>query len=138
MFKAALERASDQRAAFLAEACADDPALHAEVQGSGSRRCRPAGRVPRRARRHRSGADSRPEASHEGQRIGAYTLIRRIGRGGMGAVYLAQRHDIDKRSRSSSCARRYTSSAAIERFLLERRLLARLEHPNIARYSTPA
>jgi serine/threonine-protein kinase len=69
------------------------------------------------------------------QRVGAYTVERLIGRGGMGEVWLASRGDGRLEAR---CAVKFLNSFAIQprlasRFRREGRLLARLGHPNIAR-----
>ncbi len=75
------------------------------------------------------------EASIAGQRLGPYELIRSIGRGGMGDVYLAERVDEEFEQQVAikvvSGAR--LSPALVERFRLERQILANLDHPNVAR-----
>src|SRR5262245_3009674 len=69
-------------------------------------------------------------------RIGPYRIIGLIGRGGMGAVYLAERADDQYRKRvalkllPSWCA---GDEQRVRRFVEERQILAALEHPNIAR-----
>jgi serine/threonine protein kinase/Tol biopolymer transport system component/tetratricopeptide (TPR) repeat protein len=70
-----------------------------------------------------------------GQRLGAYQLVKEIGRGGMGAVYLAIRADNEFRKRVAIKLIRggMESEFVIKRFRHERQILARLEHPNIAR-----
>jgi len=70
-----------------------------------------------------------------GLRIGPYEIEREIGRGGMGAVYLAFRADeaFEKKVAIKVTPGALPSSTAVERFLRERRILARLDHPNIAR-----
>jgi eukaryotic-like serine/threonine-protein kinase len=70
-----------------------------------------------------------------GTRIGAYRLEREIGRGGMGAVYLATRADseFDKRVAIKLIRDGLESDFAIRRFRHERQILARLEHAFIAR-----
>ena len=70
-----------------------------------------------------------------GERIGAYRLLTEIGRGGMGAVYLAERADGQYRQRVALKLMRHSkrSDETVRRFLLEREILARLQHPNIAR-----
>ncbi len=74
---------------------------------------------------------SRPVA---GQRIGAWRIIRLIGEGGMGAVFEAVRDDsgFTKRAALKMVGRGATDSSLIPRFEAERRILARLEHRNIA------
>lgn len=76
-----------------------------------------------------------PPSSFEDRRIGQYRIVRELGRGGMGVVLLAQREGAGfeqlvaiKLSRISFQSEFYTL-----RFQEERRILARLEHPNIAR-----
>lgn len=69
---------------------------------------------------------------HEGRRVGAWKLIRRIGRGGMGEVWLGERADGRFEQQVAVKLLRYGLEDA-PRFLREARLLARLQHPNIAR-----
>ena len=66
------------------------------------------------------------------ERIGPYRLIREIGRGGMGTVYLAER-DGDFTQRVAIKTLRAAGAGAPRRFEEERRILARLQHPGIAR-----
>jgi tetratricopeptide (TPR) repeat protein len=75
------------------------------------------------------------EAEAAARRIGPYTLLRELGRGGMGVVYLAVRDDDEYRKRVAIkvLPRGLESPAAVERFRRERQILAGLEHPNIAR-----
>ena len=79
-----------------------------------------------------SGGADRPVL---GQRIGPYALVREIGRGGMGVVYLARRvdgqYDRDVALKLLRCAA--YDARRRERFLAERQFLAMLSHPNIAR-----
>jgi serine/threonine protein kinase len=62
-------------------------------------------------------------------------LLREIGRGGMGAVYLAERADgqFDKRVAIKLIKRGMDTEAIVRRFHYERQILASLNHPNIAR-----
>src|SRR5579872_3858595 len=64
-----------------------------------------------------------------------YRLIREIGSGGMGAVYLAERADqeFEQRVTLKLIREMLPGKAALERFRRERQILARLEHPGIAR-----
>ncbi len=70
-----------------------------------------------------------------GDRIGPYRLRSLLGRGGMGEVWEAERADghFEKRVALKLLKRGLDSEAMLRRFLRERQILARLEHPNIAR-----
>lgn len=79
--------------------------------------------------------DTPPAPSLEGRRFGAYRLVKPIGQGGMGVVYLAERddHQFEKQVAVKILSVGLGMGAARQRFLAERRFLARLEHPRIAR-----
>ena len=70
-----------------------------------------------------------------GQRIGPYEIVREIGHGGMGSVYLAVRADDQYRKQVAIkvVKRGMDTDAILRRFMMERQILANLEHPNIAR-----
>lgn len=71
----------------------------------------------------------------QGARVGAYVLLRRLGTGGMGTVYLAKRADgqFEQQVAIKVVKRGMDSEEILRRFSLERRTLASLNHPNIAR-----
>jgi len=70
-----------------------------------------------------------------GQRIGPYRLVRALGHGGMGAVYLGVRDDqqFQKRVAIKLVKRGMDTAEIIRRFRNERQILASLDHPNISR-----
>ncbi len=68
-----------------------------------------------------------------GQFVGAYRIEREIGHGGMGRVYVASRADGAFEKSVAVKLVRLPGSSAMERFRAERRILAGLEHENIAR-----
>lgn len=76
-----------------------------------------------------------PEAEpvNPGQ-LGPWRLLRLLGRGGMGEVWLGERSDDVVEQRVAIKRVRVQSRDVRERLFSERRLLARLEHPNIARF----
>jgi eukaryotic-like serine/threonine-protein kinase len=77
-------------------------------------------------------ADPAAEFTH-GQRLGPYRLLRELGHGGMGTVYLAARDDDSyKKEVAIKLVRGVGSGELLARFRRERQILARLEHPNIA------
>ncbi|MEO7987277.1 MAG: serine/threonine-protein kinase [Gemmatimonadales bacterium] len=129
LFDAALELPAEARDAFLAAACRADPPLHREVSA---------------LLELLDDADTDelfpplvPEASGPlvlGEQIGPYRVLRELGAGGMGVVFLAEREDVGKRVALKLVREGGLASAdRIRRFLIERRALARLEHENIAR-----
>jgi serine/threonine protein kinase len=74
-------------------------------------------------------------SSRAGFHVGAYRLIREIGRGGMGTVYLAVRADDQYESEAAIKLVRpgFDTDFILRRFRRERQILASLQHPNIAR-----
>ncbi len=90
-----------------------------------------AGALQSESSRQRGGS---PEL-HPGSRIGAYRLLRELGLGGMGSVWLAERID-GRLKRQVALKFPYAGPQQrqlAERLGRERDILARLEHPNIAR-----
>ncbi|MEM1182898.1 MAG: serine/threonine-protein kinase [Acidobacteriota bacterium] len=70
-----------------------------------------------------------------GEHIGPYRLVKVLGRGGMGTVFLAERVEegLSRQVAVKVLHERYGLSVARQRFLAERRILANLRHPRIAR-----
>jgi serine/threonine-protein kinase len=69
-----------------------------------------------------------------GEKVGAWTILNRIGRGGMGSVYLGERSsgDFSQLAAIKVIALGMNSEVIIERFHAERQILAALDHPGIA------
>ena len=76
-----------------------------------------------------------PKPSLAGLRLGAYTLERELGRGGMGSVWLARRTDgrFDGLAAVKLLNISLSTASWQERFRQEGSILARLTHPGIAR-----
>jgi eukaryotic-like serine/threonine-protein kinase len=68
-----------------------------------------------------------------GQRIGAYRVVALLGRGGMGEVYRAERADGQFEQQIALKLLRQDAVEHLGLFVTERRILAKLEHPGIAR-----
>jgi Serine/threonine protein kinase len=129
LFGQACERAPEQRASFLAEACVGDEELRREVssllashQDTGSVFDTPVG------------PSFAPRVDPlVGRSIGSYKIIRQIGRGGMGSVYLAERSDDQFRRRVAvkAVTADLVDEETLRRFHNERQTLATLDHPNI-------
>jgi len=135
IFVQALSRPLPERADFLDTACPEDPALRREVEALLDEAERP-GPIDVLASELVGPLTARwrgvPTAD---DRVGPYRIIREIGRGGMGVVYLAERADGQYEHRVAlKVMREHTADAdRLARFLHERQILAQLTHPNIAR-----
>jgi len=138
IFHAAVELAPRDREAFLATQCAGNDELHHEVSAL--------------LTAHESARDfiqqpalvdvglvadneTSRRAAVIGQQIGSYKIISELGHGGMGTVYLAARTDesFDRQVALKLIKRGMDSDAIVKRFVMERQILANLDHPNIAR-----
>ena len=132
---AALELPPEQRDAYVQSACTTDPALGAEVRAL-IRAYEQAGDFlnPVTYREKWSAMDTGAE-NLDGKRAGPYRLVRIIGRGGMGVVYLGRRDDdqFEKDVAVKLINPALYSPSLMQRFQHERRILATLEHPHIAR-----
>jgi serine/threonine protein kinase len=84
---------------------------------------------------HAAASIAEGEYAGTGRRFGAYRIVRPLGRGGMGAVYLAVRDDeqFHKEVAIKTLKFELEGGSAVSRFRHERQILAHLEHPNIAR-----
>jgi serine/threonine-protein kinase len=132
LFNAAVDLSPEARRAFLLRECGDDPELLATLETMLQ------SEVP--TRRFSAVVDSSAstlvaDASlAPGDCAGTYRILKRIGEGGMGVVYLATRADAlyEQRVAVKVINRLAGASADIQRrFQDERQILANLKHPNI-------
>lgn len=137
LYEDMLDQPTPDRAAWLEQCCADTPGLREAVQAlvdaqamAGLLPTTPASQPPTAA-----DADDADTPDPVPQRIGPWRLRDRLGAGGMGVVYLAERADglFDQRVAIKLMRRTALSARAQERFETERRILARLQHPHVAR-----
>jgi eukaryotic-like serine/threonine-protein kinase len=132
LFAKALEQPAEGRAAFLSRACAGNPALRA--------------RIERLLSAHVSGSaflasptggplgGSQGVVARPGVVIGSYTLLRQIGEGGFGAVFMAeQSKPVSRRVALKIIKAGMDTQQVIARFEAERQALALMDHPAIAR-----
>ena len=132
VFFAALEQPESERSAILDQLCQGDPALRAEVSSLLVHHRRESLLAADGAALSAGRSPDAPQASPTGQRISGILIERKVGEGGMSAVYLGHdarlgrrvavkalhpRSDLDRETRS--------------RFLREARVLSRLKHANI-------
>jgi len=130
ILEAALDLPEAEQARFLAEAARDDAAVASEL-----RRLEPARTGTARQLATGGGfAAVAPEAPPP-ERIGAFRVGRLLGRGGMGSVYEGERADglFEQRVAIKLLSIRHWSARLEQSIANERRMLARLEHRNIAR-----
>jgi tetratricopeptide (TPR) repeat protein/tRNA A-37 threonylcarbamoyl transferase component Bud32 len=129
------------RSAYVEAACAGNPSLFQEVESlvaamerASDRFETPSVVIHRGEHALRDAMDSSAGPAAAG-RVGPWHILKPLGRGGMGTVYLAERHETGFSQRAAiKIARGGHADAALQqRFLDERRILARLEHPDIAR-----
>ena len=134
LLDAVLEQPPQNRSTYLDAHSEGDPALHQEVKALLASYEEADRFLEAPASPFLEAVFPIPEPpSLEGQRVGVYRILNRIGQGGMGAVYLAERDDVQKKVALKLVRDGLASPEHRQRFLVERRLLARLEHPNIAR-----
>ncbi|TVR56202.1 MAG: serine/threonine protein kinase [Gemmatimonadales bacterium] len=145
LFFEAMDWPEETREARIREACAADEGMAERVLA----RVRAAARADAFLRRlgTRLPGEARPggDGEWDGEggavaieppvRVGPWRLVRILGRGGMGAVHLGERDDgaFEQRVAVKILAPTLGSRMARARFDRERRILARMEHPNVAR-----
>ena len=137
IYEAALAQADAERATFLEQECLGDEEFRRDVELLLAARERVPewlnGPLLAAAPTFASAADSLPRM--EGRELSGYKLIREIGRGGMGSVYLAERSDgaFHKQVAIKLIQPGMNSADILARFRQEREILASLDHPGIAR-----
>ncbi|MGH9722818.1 MAG: serine/threonine-protein kinase, partial [Bryobacteraceae bacterium] len=128
LFQSAAVLEGEARVAYLDRQCAGDASLRADLEALLAED----ERSDRRIRGAIAFAAAEPAPPH----IGPYRVLSVIGEGGMGTVYLACRDDqqFEKQVaiKVAGAGVRFAGETARVRFLLERQILASLDHPNIA------
>lgn len=144
LFDALLELTEDRHEEFLQRTCGDDPEMRRELERlldlerrAGSFMAQPAARLdePLQEAAERDEVSSAAAAAADPTQIGPYRILRRLGRGGMGSVYLGQRDDQSfQRQVAIKVIRADRHQPEVRRrFRTEQQVLAGLVHPNIAR-----
>ncbi|HEX7050199.1 MAG TPA: serine/threonine-protein kinase [Longimicrobiales bacterium] len=140
LFDAALDLPPDEVERWLDARCGTDPELRAEVERllhasdrTGGFLDAPAAEfaAPLLAREPELAAP--PTAA--GTRIGPYRIVRELGHGGMGTVFLAERADghFEHRVALKRVRHAFATEDRVRRFVEERQILASMSHPEIAR-----
>ena len=137
LFEQALAQPDSERTAWIAKAADADAALRKELEQLVAADAAH-GAVDRAVASAAHGLlglqfDS-TENSLTGRHFGPYRIVRELGRGGMGRVYLAERDDAQYRGQVAIKLLPGSASAGLqERFRTERQVQADLQHPGIAR-----
>ena len=132
IFQEAVELHPSTRAGFVQKVCGADASLRSEIESllgfyasSENFLETPLIHVP-------GALEEFSELLETGQKIGPYVLIRRLGYGGMGTVFLAERDDVRQQAAIKLLPRLLLSPARRKLFVSEERALARLKHEFIA------
>lgn len=136
----ATQRAAPERDAYLVEACAGDAALLEEARSLVALAGRTSladvtAELEARVGRIAGDVMAADEGADEDvpSRIGPYEVVRLLGRGGMGVVYLGRQEHPFRRDVAIKVMRGgFGGSEAVTRFASERQALALMQHPNIA------
>src|SRR5438552_8154878 len=133
ILQSALERNPAERSAFLSQACADDPALRSEVESLISSHDQAGDSIEAMA------AEAATEVLGDeqpgpilGKHISHYQVLSRIGRGGMGEVFLAHDTSLGRKVALKLLRSDFTRNEdRLRRFRQEARAASALNHPNI-------
>jgi serine/threonine-protein kinase len=134
IFGAAVEIEPSEREGFIDRACGGDRELHREIASLLDAYVEDPDFLEVSAA-SLAGLPSDADDGMIDKHVGVYRIIRRVGSGGMGAVYLAERDDAQFRQRVALklIKRGMDSEEILRRFRSERQIVASLDHPNIAR-----
>ena len=129
LFHDAVDLPSAERQAFLQAACGGNDELAAEVMSLIDEDERGSSPLDREVGHMAGRILNDATAIHE---IGPYRIVRVLGEGGMGVVFLAERTDLGSRAAIKILRDGWLSPARRQRFATEQRTLAALNHPSIA------
>jgi serine/threonine protein kinase len=137
LFDAVADLAPSERAAFLEKTCGTDTELRSYIESLARADIAKDTVIEESIRSvlNLAAPESPSVTDVVGERIGPYRIVRVIGTGGMGVVYLADRADEQFRQRVAIkvVRQRLIHPEIGERLISERQILASLDHPNIAR-----
>ena len=135
LFEQALPLPSGEQTALLDHACGVDQELRREVASLLASHQAADGFLQHRIKKALASFQDTGAAGPEPVRVGPYRLIRELGRGGMGTVFLAERDDDEYYAQVAVKLVRpgMDTDFILARFRRERQTLARLQHPNISR-----
>ena len=131
IFQSAIERNPAERSAFLSQACAGDEALRSEVESLISSHDQAGDSIEAMAAEAATEMLANDRAI-VGKQIGHYHVLSRIGRGGMGEVFLTQDANLGRKVALKLLRPEFTKNEErLRRFQQEARAASALNHPNI-------
>ena len=135
LFHDALAQPAADRQRWLQQACGGDPELLSSVQKMLAASAPSTDTLDRgvAVSGNAAPATTQWQPLSEGELIGSYRILHALGQGGMGEVYLAERADGQFEQQVALKVMRASATEHLQRFEAERQILARLEHPGIAR-----
>jgi serine/threonine protein kinase/Tol biopolymer transport system component len=136
LYHAALQRPAEERPQFLRDACGGDESMRRDVESLLAQPASDVGflKTPALAVAARAvEASSTGAALVAGQALGPYMIVGLLGAGGMGEVYRASHGELEREVAIKLLPQAFVNDAdRLARFEREKRLLAALNHPNIA------
>ena len=134
IFDGALQLPSNQRAAYVEQACADDATLCRQVKGLLGAHEKADGFLDPGAIPSETVVLPMAMTEKAGDRIGRYKLLQQLGEGGCGVVYMAEQEEpVRRRVALKVIKLGMDTKSVIARFEAERQALALMDHPNIAK-----
>jgi tetratricopeptide (TPR) repeat protein len=136
IFAAARQLPSEDRAAYLDQACGDNEPLRRRIEAllNASEQSGAFLEVSAAPTLRRTPAASIPLAEKPGDKVGRYKLLQQIGEGGCGVVYMAEQEEpVRRRVALKIIKLGMDTRQVIARFEAERQALAMMDHPNIAK-----
>jgi serine/threonine-protein kinase len=123
----------DERTAWVEAACGSDEALRMELERLLRADARAAAFMERPPPLVSSVIEATTRNNEVPPQFGPWRALRRIGAGGMGEVWLAERNDAEFEQQAAVKQLAWPTPGLLQRFRQERQILARLQHPDIAR-----
>jgi hypothetical protein len=135
VLRGAIELEADTRDSYLRQSCGDDEELRREAESLLAFEPHADSYILGAIQAAAAEFETHDPVLTSGERLGDYRIVREIGRGGMGTVYLAERDDehFEKQVAIKVVTHGMNTEQLLRRFRRERQILARLDHPFIAR-----
>jgi tetratricopeptide (TPR) repeat protein len=133
LFEQAVDLPDSERAAWVEAACGSDAALRSELERLLRADARAVAFMERPPPLVSSAIEATARNNEALPQFGPWRALRRIGAGGMGEVWLAERSDGEFEQQAAVKQLAWPTPGLLQRFRQERQILARLQHPDIAR-----